>query len=432
MREQLQQAVLGMIARGDSVAETAAHICSQAESFTKGVLCSMVTVDRSGLLHPLAGPSLPDQFSAALNGIAIGPEVGSCGSAAFLREAVAVSDIFNDHRWAPYRTLVEPLGVRACWSSPIMRGDGHVVGAFGFYYRDCRGPNAEEERIVAECVDFSALMLDREELRAEVHRLRYYDALTGLGNRALFEQALLKASLAGRKISLLLVHIDHLKHVNDTFGYATGDFLIGEIGRRLGQKIWPNDAFRIGGNEFAVLLNSQSLTVGMRSTAAQILNLIREPIRCGRYVLSPTLTCGGATSHLLLATDPAMLHRQADIALRHAKETARGTFVPFNDSLAKASTRRVQVLRSVTHALVEDRVEAHYQPIVRLDTREVVGIEACVESGHHRGISCRLRNSRNRCRIHRSRPSLPIVCLPWFRATSVTGLTAVCGSGVSA
>jgi GAF domain-containing protein len=161
-----------------------------------------------------------------LDGIPIGPDVGSCGSAAFLRKAVAVEDIFTDYRWAPYKGLAEglaePLGVRACWSSPIFGGDQCVIGAFGFYYRDCRGPNTEEERIVAECTELSAILLNGHQIRAENYQLSYIDVLSGLGNRASFEGALAAASRGAGRLGLLVLDIDHLKSVNDDFGHATG------------------------------------------------------------------------------------------------------------------------------------------------------------------------------------------------------------------
>jgi diguanylate cyclase (GGDEF)-like protein len=373
---QFQQSIVEMMARDELVEATADRICRQAESVARGVLCSMVTIDRAGHLHPLAGPSLPDRYSAALHGIPIGPDVGSCGSAAFLRKAVAVEDIFTDHRWAPYKALAEPLGVRACWSSPILGGDQRAIGAFGFYYRDSRGPSTEEERIVAECTELSAILLDRQQIRAENYQLSYIDMLSGLGNRASFEGALTEASRRAGKPGLLVLDIDHLKSVNDDFGHATGDLLIREVGRRLGRTVSPARAFRIGGGEFAVLLDEQDAQHGMSRTAVRILTAMREAAWCGGHLLSPAITCGGAILHNFHPRDPEMLWRQAGLALRRAKETGRGGFVLFTDHLAAAGVRRSQVLQSTARALAEHRVEAHYQPIVQLDTREVIGLEA--------------------------------------------------------
>jgi diguanylate cyclase (GGDEF)-like protein len=376
--EQFQQVVLEMIARGRSVEETAEHICRRAESLTDGVLCSILTVDRAGLLHPLAGPSLPDAYSAALDGIAVGPDVGSCGTAAFLRKPVAATDISTDPRWARYRDLVkrlEPLGVRACWSSPILHGDGRVIGTFGFYFVEARGPNEREERIVAECVDLCSILLEREEVRAENHRLAYFDVLTDLGNRANFNRTLDAAHEAGRGgLGLLFVDVDHLKRVNDTFGHAKGDRLIREVGRRIAQNASAGQAFRVGGDEFAVLV--EGADADLPGMAARILAAMKEPVRCDGHALAPAVTCGGATSGASDPCDAKTLRQRADLALYHAKEIARGGFVLYGEDLASAIAQRFQVLQTVTAALAEDRVEAHYQPVVRLDTREIIGVEA--------------------------------------------------------
>jgi hypothetical protein len=72
------------------------------------------------MMHPLAAPSLPMTYSAALDNIAIGPNIGSCGTAAYIRAPVEVHDIATDPRWANYKDAVLPLGLRACWSSPIL------------------------------------------------------------------------------------------------------------------------------------------------------------------------------------------------------------------------------------------------------------------------------------------------------------------------
>ncbi|RXF70279.1 putative bifunctional diguanylate cyclase/phosphodiesterase [Hansschlegelia zhihuaiae] len=378
MLEQFQQVILEMIARGRSVEETAEHICRRAESLADGALCSILTVDRAGLLHPLAGPSIPDDYSAALDGIVIGPDVGSCGTAAFLRKPIVTRDISTDPRWASYGDLarrLDPLGVRACWSSPILHGDGRVIGTFGFYFAEARGPNEQEERIVAECVDLCSILLEREEVRAENHRLAYFDVLTELGNRANFNRTLDAAHESGRgRLGLLFVDVDHLKRVNDTLGHAKGDKLIREVGRRIAQNVAAGRAFRVGGDEFAVLV--EGADVDLPATAARILAAMREPVRCDGHALASAVTCGGATSGASDPCDIATLRQRADLALYHAKEIARGGFVLYGEDLASTIARRFQILQTVTAALAEDRVEAHYQPVVRLDTQEIIGVEA--------------------------------------------------------
>ncbi len=378
VRQQFQQAVLEMIARGRSVEETAEHICRRAESFAEGVRCSILTVDRAGRLHPLAGPSLPARYSEALDGIVIGARVGSCGSAAFFRRPVTTVDIAADPNWEPYRALaemIEPLGVRACWSSPILHSDGRVLGTFGFYFNENRGPSEQEQRLVADCVDLCSILLEREEVRQDNHRLAYFDALTDLGNRANFNRTLDAVCERGQgTLGLMLIDVDHLKRVNDTFGHAAGDELIREVARRIATAAAPGLAFRIGGDEFAVLIEAPQ---GELSTAAaRILAAMKAPVLCGDHVLAPGVTCGGAERGPTGADDLAALRQQADLALYHAKEVARGGFVLYGDDLASTIAQRFKVLQTVTTALAEGRVEAHYQPVVRLDTREIIGLEA--------------------------------------------------------
>ncbi|MET0314501.1 MAG: diguanylate cyclase, partial [Hansschlegelia sp.] len=366
MLEQFQQTILEMIARGRSAEEVADSICRHAESLTDGVMCSLLTVDRGGHLHSLAGPSLPRHYMEAIENVPIGPAVGSCGTAAYLREPVTVTDISIDPRWVDFKALAEPLGIRACWSSPILHSDGRVLGAFGFYYSQPRGPNEQEKGLVAACVDLCSILLEREDVRAENHKLAYFDVLTELGNRANFNRTLDAACVVGSgAVGLLFIDVDRLKRVNDTFGHGAGDDMIREVGRRIAESAWPGKAFRVGGDEFAVLIEGGSADAEVSRAADRVLASMREPIRCGEHVLEPGVTCGGATSKASEACDTAKLRRNADLALYHAKEITRGGFVLHGEDLASTIAQRFRVLQTVTSALAEDRMEAHYQPVVR-------------------------------------------------------------------
>ena len=377
----LQQEILDMLARGCSVEEAGNRICAYAETLASGVVCSIVTVDRDGVLHPLAGASLSKTYSSALDGIRIGPDVGSCGTAAYWRRPVAVTDIFTDPRWAPYPVLTgvlaEEHGVKACWSSPILQSDGRVLGAFGFYYREHRGPTSEEQRIVAECVDLCSLVLEREEIKAANQRLAYFDALTGLGNRANFIKTLEEhISQATRPTGILLIDIDHLGRVNDVLGHAVGDRLIATVAQTITRIVRPLMTFRVDADEFAVLMECDSLS-DLSHLARRIAQAVEEQsISEGRHTLRLSVSCGGAMTEPLRPLDVATLLQHGNLALHHAKQVSRGGFAPYSDSLAGMIGQRFRVIQMVTSALADDRIEAHYQPIVSLDTQEIVGLEA--------------------------------------------------------
>src|SRR6185437_3196914 len=203
-----------MVAKGEALKPTTDRLCVEIEKLVPNVACSILWLDRNGLLHPLSGPSLPEAYCAAIEGAAISPMAGSCGSAAYLRIPIAVTDIETDPRWANYKGL--PLGknLKACWSTPICGGDDRVLGTFAFYYRENRGPTAAEQKIVDTCVYLCAIALERHERFLERERLARTDSLTELRNRASFDLAL--SGLARDQPgswAVLLLDLDNLKIV---------------------------------------------------------------------------------------------------------------------------------------------------------------------------------------------------------------------------
>jgi PAS domain S-box-containing protein len=162
----LQQLIMTALADEIPITEIADQLCRRVEQIAPDVVSSLLHIDADGLVHPLGGPSLPEDYSRALDGVVIGPNVGSCGSAAYHGKAVLAMDIDTDPRWQPYKTRPLEVGLRACWSSPIKAKDGRVIGTFAFYFRECRAPSRWHQRIVDACVHLGALAIERKEARA--------------------------------------------------------------------------------------------------------------------------------------------------------------------------------------------------------------------------------------------------------------------------
>ena len=253
----LQNAILKMIAKGAGLAPTCTTLCAEVERILPDVICSVLTVDVAGLLHPLAGPSLPEVYSQALDGLSVGPLAGSCGTAAYLKTEITVVDIETDVRWAQFKHLALPHGLRACWSSPICDADGRAIATFAFYYRSARGPTAFEREVVANCVNLTQIAIERHERVLEHQRRAFTDALTGCPNRAAYHAALSK--LEGAAVgswALFVLDLDNLKVVNDTFGHHAGDELLQIASDRISAAVSPGRTFRVGGDEFAVILQA--------------------------------------------------------------------------------------------------------------------------------------------------------------------------------
>ena len=371
----LQTEVLEMVARGEPLESTARALCMRVEAILPEVVCSIITAD-AGRLKGLAAPSLPDAYREAFDGLAIGPDAGSCGSAMHTGQPVEASDISTDPRWVEFAHLPLALGLKACWSTPVIGKDGEVLGAFAFYFREARSHTIAEAEIVQASVHLCAIAIERDRQTAALNRLAYQDLLTGLPNRAAFNAVSDRMGASEAHLSgLLVIDLDNLKTINDTFGQRVGDGVIQAAAARIEQTSAPFRVFRLGGDEFAVLIGEARLDrAGIETLANEILAALSEEAECEGHAIQPRATIGGAFA--LNGDGIQMLRQNADFALHHAKETRRGGFVLHSPVLGSRMTRRLDAIRAVSAALCEDRIDAYYQPIVRLDTGEIVGLEA--------------------------------------------------------
>jgi PAS domain S-box-containing protein len=166
-----QRRVLEMIAGGTPLEKTLAELLRVLEAQSPDMLCSTLLLDPDGehLRHG-AAPSLPGDYIRAIDGVAIGPCAGSCGTAAFRREQVIVEDIASDPLWQDYRALALPHGLRACWSSPIFDGQKHLLGTFAIYYRQPGRPTAQHLRLIDIATQTAAIAIGHEQNEAALRR----------------------------------------------------------------------------------------------------------------------------------------------------------------------------------------------------------------------------------------------------------------------
>jgi diguanylate cyclase (GGDEF)-like protein len=371
----LQSEVLEAVARGDTLEDVGTILCRRVEGSDPGVICSILLIDDDRRLLPLAAPSLPASFSAAVKGAPIGPAAGSCGTAAWRNEPVEVSSIETDPLWADYRQLALPLGLKACWSSPIRNRDGAALGTFAFYFSTCRSPTDFERKIVETCLHLCALAIEHDTVRARNHRLAYYDALTGLPNRGHFNEVLARLVGAADPFGLIMVDIDHLKQVNDSIGHAAGDALIRAVATRLAgcdSRITP---CRLGGDEIAVLVAECPDHHTLSQVAQRLLAATAGIVAVDGQSIDVHVTMGGAVFGVD-GSSANTLCQNADFALYQAKQSHRGLYLPFVSDLRTAMVERIAVVRQLDQAMTEDRILPYYQPIVRLDSAEIVGLEA--------------------------------------------------------
>ncbi|MDH2433213.1 EAL domain-containing protein [Pokkaliibacter sp. MBI-7] len=385
MHELLQNRVLSAMVREEPLETVMNTVCREVEHLAPEVIASILRVDEQGRLHPLAGPSLPAEYNKALEGVAIGEGVGSCGTAAFIGQPVIVTDIASHPYWTPYKHLALPHGLKACWSTPIRSSSGRILGTFAFYYRECRGPNPLHQRMVEVSTHLCALALEREEARAHIRQLAFYDSLTKLPNRSLLharaDQALTTAEHHGDSIAVLFIDLDRFKQVNDSLGHPAGDELLRVIAQRLTENLRHVDIVgRLSGDEFVMVLPRYSAQA-LAEAVEQLKSRISQPFSIGSTTLIPSASIGIS----LFPNDghdmESLIHR-ADMAMYQAKSMGRGHVSYFSHQLNEQAQQRMALENALRDALDNGGLQLHYQPQINLADGSLYGVEALARWQH--------------------------------------------------
>jgi signal transduction histidine kinase/DNA-binding response OmpR family regulator len=178
-----QKRVLELVAQDAPLADVLEELLRTTEEQSPGMICSVLLVDESGQrLKACASLRLPEEFARAVTEVAIGPSVGSCGTAAHERARVIVTDIDTDPRWSGYRDLALANGLKACWSEPILAADESILGTFAMYYREPRGPTPAEIELVEVAAHLAGIAIERQQAHEQM--TRYVAALDGAREHA--------------------------------------------------------------------------------------------------------------------------------------------------------------------------------------------------------------------------------------------------------
>jgi PAS domain S-box-containing protein len=167
-----EKSALELVSSAVGLREVLEGLMLGLEKQLPGALCSILLLDEAGVhLRHGAAPSLPQGYNHRIDGVAIGPEVGSCGTAAYLDRQVIVEDIASDPLWANFHELAQSHGLRACWSTPIHCSQGKILGTFAIYYREPRRPAPAELEVITRAVHITGIAIERKQAEAKIHKL---------------------------------------------------------------------------------------------------------------------------------------------------------------------------------------------------------------------------------------------------------------------
>lgn len=248
----------------------------------------------------------------------------------------------------------------------------------------------ESSRIKYEATDLAVSLRHANDTAFAANKrlefLATHDPLTGLANRAAFNEtlyhAMQRARTNGNEVALVLIDLDRFKSINDTFGHAAGDHVLVEAARRLREVVGEADfVARLGGDEFAIVLEGARIDGLAQAVARAAIDLLSQPIPVAERILA----IGGSIGISLFPRDGYSVEElqiSADVALYAAKGDGRGRVREFDAKLrADADARRVYEL-DLAEAIAEGAIEVWFQPQVRLADRKLCGLEALIRWNH--------------------------------------------------
>ncbi len=244
----------------------------------------------------------------------------------------------------------------------------------------------------AENVALEAEIRERKRVEARLLHTAFHDDLTRLRNRAFFMDRLTLALDRARRdpaarCAVLFLDLDRFKLVNDSLGHRAGDLLLMEIAERLRSCASPQDTIaRVGGDEFALLVEDPAEVTDLVRLARRIIEAMRRPMRIGDHEIFSSCSVGVVQAGLQ-HTQPEELLRDADIAMYQAKRHDTGNYAIFADSMHDDAVRALALQTDLQHAVLRGEFVLHFQPICRADTSAITGFEALVRWNHpQRGL----------------------------------------------
>ncbi|GAA2713285.1 putative bifunctional diguanylate cyclase/phosphodiesterase [Actinoplanes palleronii] len=255
---------------------------------------------------------------------------------------------------------------------------------------ECDLRNLRDDPTVAGLVITMRDVTEQRRLEDDLTHQAFHDSLTGLANRVLFrnrlEQAYMVAERDGATLGVLFVDLDDFKEVNDTLGHAIGDQLLLAVARRISSIIGAGStAARMGGDEFAILVEQADSADAAEDVAARIVTALNSPLEVpdgegSTHLVSGAVSIGVATNRD--ADGATELLRHADLALYLAKGMGKGDWQRYQSDLASAMVQRLEMRTQLHEAIEDEQFMLQYQPIVELADQRVTGVEALVRWQH--------------------------------------------------
>jgi diguanylate cyclase (GGDEF)-like protein len=380
-----QNEVLRLLALGKPLPDILWKIAEQTNSKLPGRYCSIMLVDEERRVFSNgASPLFPESYIKAIENSPIDHPGMYASRAVLSKEALLIEDIVSDPLWehSRFKETFEANGTKGCWFFPVLSPDHKVIATYSLFSKQAGRPKPYEFVMIKTFVHLTSLAIERKESEMKIHRLAFFDSLTGLYNRSQFAEqfhlSLRRADEDQQKLALLFVDLDQFKWVNDTLGHDAGDQLLIEVASRMRCCVGEEHCLaRIGGDEFTILLRNVSSEEEAWNAARCVMNDFQEPVFLLGHEVRITASMG-ISIYPDHGDSVNELMKQADMSMYRAKAEGRNNVKMY--SLSSDDKRYEKfVLKTQLHkALAGRQFVLHYQPRIELKTRKILSVEALI------------------------------------------------------
>lgn len=390
--EQLE--VLEALVRGDELTLVLSRIATLIERYIPQSRTVIQIIVNGKVLHRVAprlsqayANEVRQHFPTLYHDVERQPAPSTpCATALAQRQTVLVENVAESHAWPIWREIALRYELQSCWTAPILHADGLAVGVIVVYNMEPGQPDADDLALLATARYLTTLAVDRLFLNEQISYQSHHDSLTGLLNRAGFEQAVQHVlednRTFQRTVALGIINLDRFKQINSVLGHQAGDMLINLVAQRLRAITEPRGILaRLSGDEFALLLPHIDTAADALQIAEQILDTLRSPFTLDAFELIITASIGLSFAPSD-ANSVSGLLQCADRAMTRAKANGANQVVQFTPEMSALARERLELEQQLHIALQNNELLLYYQPQWDVQSGVLYGVEALIRWQH--------------------------------------------------
>jgi len=375
-----EKRILDRVARGDTLEDVLTDVAALLEENMRDARVAILLSDESErLLTVVAAPHLVEKHRALMVDLPVTIGHTPCGEAAVCGTAV-IADFAGDAKWSQFKSVAAEIGVRGCWSTPILSAQRRLLGTFAIFSTANRDRDAHDRELVERFTHLTGIAIERKRTETRLSYLAHYDGVTGVANRALFVEhlrlAMVHAERHGRMVGVLFLDLDRFKTINDTLGHEVGDMLLKIVATRLQSAVRAGDTVaRLAGDEFTIAL------AGLRDAdeAGRVTRRIQETFSKPIDLQGNRLVVAASIGVALYPSDDLSIDgllKHADAAMYRAKDNGGNNFQFYSADMETRARERLALELNLRKAIENNEFVLHYQPQVEVNSGRIVGVEA--------------------------------------------------------